>query len=54
MFQHTLMRIKDIDAYPPIVVTNEDHKFFVKNIVNNLGIEATILIEPVSKNTALL
>ena len=52
MFQHTLMRIKDIDAYPPIVVTNEDHKFFVKNIVNNLGIEATILIEPVSKNTA--
>ncbi len=53
MFQETLIRLSDfpnIDA--PQVVCNEDHRFFVAEQLQQLNIsEATILLEPVAKNT---
>lgn len=52
MLDSTLMRIQGLDSHIPIIVTNEDHKFFVKSSLKNTNTDAILLIEPVGKNTA--
>ncbi len=55
MLQETALRLKDLDieVLPPIIVCNEDHRFFVAEQMRQLGIEdSTIILEPVGRNTA--
>jgi len=55
MLQETALRLKDldIDVLSPIIVCNEDHRFFVAEQMRQLDIDdATILLEPVGRNTA--
>src|SRR5690606_12001527 len=51
MLQETAQRVKSLAA--PIVVANEDHRFLVAEQLQQLGgKKATLLLEPVGKNTA--
>ena len=51
MLQETAKRVKSLGA--PIVVANEDHRFIVAEQLQQLGgKKASILLEPMGKNTA--
>ena len=52
MFQNTLSRLKKIKINTPIVICNEEHRFFVAEQLRQLNIEAKIILEPFSRNTA--
>jgi len=52
MLHSTLMRLKNINTNPAIIVTNENHKFFVKDILNQTKTNAKLVIEPFGRNTA--
>ncbi len=55
MLQETALRLNnlDIDVLAPIIVCNEDHRFFVAEQMRQLKIEnPTIILEPVGRNTA--
>lgn len=55
MLQETALRLKtlDIDVLDPIIVCNEEHRFFVAEQMRQLGIEnSKIILEPVGRNTA--
>src|ERR1700677_1003586 len=45
-FQETVLRITDPIFAPPIVVTNHDYRFLVKEQLAEIGAEAKIVIEP--------
>jgi mannose-1-phosphate guanylyltransferase/mannose-6-phosphate isomerase len=53
LLELTLERIKSLGS--PIFVTNEDHRFFVQDLLNNaqsVNGSASILLEPAGRNTA--
>jgi len=55
LFSQTLKRLNSapFDIFPPIVVCNEEHKFFVTQELDNLSMDCTkIILEPDGKNTA--
>ncbi len=52
LLQSTLLRLKNIAHNKPIVICNEAHRFLVAEQLRDIGIEATIILEPVGKNTA--
>ena len=58
LFQQAIARINaignsQIDLSPTLIVTNEDHRFLALDQLRELkGIEATLLLEPVGRNTA--
>ena len=55
MLQETALRLKDlsVDVLPPIIVCNEEHRFFVAEQMRELGIQKPqIILEPVGRNTA--
>lgn len=55
LLQSTILRVMDLeDAAPPIIVVAEDHRFMVKNQIEELRLkqELPILLEPVGRNTA--
>ncbi len=60
LFQATLNRIlkaefneRDIMLMPPVVITNEVHRFLIAEQLRNLGVDnAAIILEPQAKNTA--
>ncbi|MCK0155297.1 mannose-1-phosphate guanylyltransferase/mannose-6-phosphate isomerase [Alcanivorax sp. S6407] len=53
MLQATLIRMPaDLRAVRPIVVCNQEHRFLVAEQLNDIGIEADILLEPCGRNTA--
>jgi mannose-1-phosphate guanylyltransferase/mannose-6-phosphate isomerase len=58
LFQQAIARINaignsQIDLNPTLIVTNEDHRFLALDQLRELqGIEATLLLEPVGRNTA--
>jgi len=54
LFETTLERVSNRAYYgAPIIVCNSEHKFFVLDTLDNLGItDATVLLEPVGRNTA--
>jgi len=58
LFQATLTRIYNnktvgIKLQPPIIVTNEEHRFLIAEQIRHLNIEnSVILLEPEGKNTA--
>lgn len=53
LFGRTLVRAAALpDAVEPLVVCNEQHRFFASGIVREKKLEATILLEPAPRNTA--
>jgi mannose-1-phosphate guanylyltransferase/mannose-6-phosphate isomerase len=53
MLQDTALRLKGIEAAPPVVVCNEAHRFLVAEQLRQVGIEpSAIVLEPVGRNTA--
>ena len=53
LFGKTLERVAGLpDIAVPLVVCNEQHRFFASGIVNEKGLTAKILLEPMPRNTA--
>lgn len=55
LFQKACLRCKAIasEEKPPLVVTNEEHRFLAQEQLRELGLtDATLLLEPVGRNTA--
>jgi len=58
LFQQALRRVgaltgRDVVVAPPLVVTNEEHRFIVQEQMREIGsLDATVLLEPVGRNTA--
>jgi mannose-1-phosphate guanylyltransferase/mannose-6-phosphate isomerase len=52
-YQETLLRVADADLFaPPIVITGSDFRFFARRQAEELGIDATIVIEPMRRDSA--
>lgn len=52
MFQETLKRLESLECDDVIVLCNEEHRFLVAEQLREVGVSATIILEPVGKNTA--
>lgn len=53
LFDFTLRRLSLIkNLLTPIIITNEKYKFLVKDSLENLKLKASIVLEPLGKNTA--
>lgn len=52
LLQETIIRAGQLSTQPPILVTNEEHRFVVAEQCQQLGITARILLEPTSRNTS--
>lgn len=54
LFQETLLRLDTLEGVAaPVVVSNEEHRFFVLEQLDQIGVrQATVLIEPEGRNTA--
>ncbi|RJG16040.1 mannose-1-phosphate guanylyltransferase/mannose-6-phosphate isomerase [Alcanivorax profundi] len=53
MLQNTLLRLPaDLRAVRPIVVCNQEHRFLVAEQLNDINVDADILLEPCGRNTA--
>ncbi|MFA7384316.1 MAG: mannose-1-phosphate guanylyltransferase/mannose-6-phosphate isomerase [Desulfurivibrionaceae bacterium] len=53
MLQNTMLRVQALKGFAaPIVVCTEEHRFLVAEQVRAIGGEATIIIEPVGRDTA--
>jgi len=52
MLQNTLSRLENLPHLPPMLVCNEDSRFLAAEQVRQLGITASILLEPAGRNTA--
>jgi mannose-1-phosphate guanylyltransferase/mannose-6-phosphate isomerase len=51
-YQDTLLRVADAELFaPPIVVTGGDFRFFARRQAETLGIDATIVIEPMRRDS---
>jgi len=52
-YQDTLLRVAESDLFAaPIVITNSDFRFFAQRQAETLGITATVVIEPVRRDSA--
>lgn len=53
MLQTTVKRLAGLECSPPIVITNEDHRFIVAEQIRLTGEKAgALILEPVGRNTA--
>ncbi|OYZ81599.1 MAG: mannose-1-phosphate guanylyltransferase/mannose-6-phosphate isomerase, partial [Rhizobiales bacterium 24-66-13] len=53
LYQDTLLRTPPGAAfYPPIVVTNDDFRFFARRQASEVGIDATVVLEPARRDSA--
>ena len=52
MLQETLARLDGLDLMDPIIICGEDHRFYVKDQMAEIGIKGNILLEPAPRNTA--
>ena len=53
MIQETVMRLAGVDALPPSIICNEEHRFLVAEQMRQINIDnSDILLEPVGRNTA--
>lgn len=61
LFNLTLSRIKRLQdltvdrltLLSPIIITNENHRFLVSSALNDMDMQADIILEPMGKNTAI-
>lgn len=52
MLQQTLLRLQGLPQAAPLVICNEEHRFIAAEQMRQLQTAATILLEPVGRNTA--
>jgi len=52
MLQETILRLDGEPHLPPLLVCNEETRFLAAEQVRQLGIQASILLEPAGRNTA--
>lgn len=52
MLQSTMSRLSGLDMNKPIVICNNEHRFIAAEQLQALGLESTIILEPVGRNTA--
>src|SRR2546426_7421595 len=54
MLQDTILRIAELpEAEPPIVISNNEHRFLVAEQLNELGVRPAVqILEPAGRNTA--
>ena len=52
LFQETLLRLKGLGIDESIIIVNEEHKFIVREQLNEINFKGKIIIEPEPKNTA--
>ena len=50
-YQETLLRVQDAMFAPPIVITGPNFHFFARRQAEDVGIEATIVIEPMRRDS---
>lgn len=54
LFEKSLILVSDENFLPPLIISNENHKFFILDALNNLKIKySQIILEPESKNTSI-
>ncbi|GGF62035.1 mannose-1-phosphate guanylyltransferase/mannose-6-phosphate isomerase [Azorhizobium oxalatiphilum] len=52
LYQDTLRRVAAPDLFhPPVVLTNADFRFFARRQAAELGIDATVVLEPVARDS---
>lgn len=52
MLQETVARLDGLDVSDPQVICNEEHRFLVAEQMRQMGLKASIVLEPVGRNTA--
>lgn len=52
LLQNTVLRLKNLECDQPILICNEEHRFIAAEQMREIGIDATIILEPEGKNTA--
>ncbi len=53
LFSNTLARLKGLpESRDPIIVTNEEHRFYVREALAQGGLKGSIILEPAPRNTA--
>lgn len=52
MIQQTLLRLDGLKTASPIVICNQAHRFVVAQQMQQIGIKADIMLEPLARNTA--
>lgn len=52
MLQDTLQRLKGLKHDDAIVICNEEHRFLAAEQLRQLGVRATLILEPAARNTA--
>ncbi len=52
MLQQTIARLGGLNVSEACIICNEEHRFLVAEQSRQLGVEASILLEPVARNTA--
>src|SRR5690242_9643176 len=51
-YQNTLRRVADAAVFaPPIVITGSDFRFFASRQAEDVGVEATVVIEPMRRDS---
>jgi mannose-1-phosphate guanylyltransferase / mannose-6-phosphate isomerase len=50
-YQETLLRVQDAMFAPPIVITGPNFHFFARRQAEEIGVEATIVIEPMRRDS---
>jgi mannose-1-phosphate guanylyltransferase/mannose-6-phosphate isomerase len=50
-YQETLLRVKDVMFAPPIVITGPDFHFFARRQAEEVGVDATVVIEPMRRDS---
>jgi mannose-1-phosphate guanylyltransferase/mannose-6-phosphate isomerase len=51
-YQETLLRVQDPMFGPPIVITGPNFHFFARRQAEEVGVEATVIIEPLRRDSA--
>jgi mannose-1-phosphate guanylyltransferase/mannose-6-phosphate isomerase len=51
-YQETLLRVRDPMFAPPIVITGPNFHFFARRQAEEIGVEATVVIEPLRRDSA--
>ena len=51
-YQETLLRVQDSMFGPPIVITGPNFHFFARRQAEEVGVEATVVIEPLRRDSA--
>jgi len=52
MLQETAARLNGLDNKKPLIICNEAHRFLVAEQMRDQKVDASILLEPVGRNTA--